>query len=301
MNALVYSSSLMAAFLGGILALFAPCCVVSLLPTFTGTAIQRGRRRLPATSLLFAAGVATILLPIVLGIGALGQVFAAHRRVVFLVVGIFLAFLGLNILSGRHWILPMPTLRMRTSGAGIGSVFALGLLSGVASSCCAPVVVGVVAMSALANSVVGALGLGLAYVFGMVFPLFLAALFWDRLPGRQFRLPVSPVRIRGRAIPWSDLVAATMFLAIAAAALLLSATGQMSYSPDWLTAWNRRATSLAADLAASLGHLPLFVQALGLIVIASAVVSALIASRRPPSAEREALNARDSGQVRGWP
>ncbi len=68
-NALVYSSSLVAAFLGGILALFAPCCVVSLLPTFVAVAVERGRRRLPTTALIFSAGVATVLLPIVLGVG----------------------------------------------------------------------------------------------------------------------------------------------------------------------------------------------------------------------------------------
>ena len=50
MNALVYSSSLAAAFLGGILALFAPCCIVSLLPMFVGAAIEPGRVRLPIAS-----------------------------------------------------------------------------------------------------------------------------------------------------------------------------------------------------------------------------------------------------------
>src|SRR5207249_8413298 len=57
-NALVYSSSLVAAFLGGVLALFAPCCVVSLLPTFVGAALERGRLRLPAMAAIFAAGIA---------------------------------------------------------------------------------------------------------------------------------------------------------------------------------------------------------------------------------------------------
>jgi len=82
-NALVYSSSLAAAFLGGIIALFAPCCVVSLLPMFVGAALQRGRVQLPVTTALFAAGVAAVLLPVVLGVGALGQVFAAHHRPCF--------------------------------------------------------------------------------------------------------------------------------------------------------------------------------------------------------------------------
>ncbi|HEY8678566.1 MAG TPA: cytochrome c biogenesis CcdA family protein [Candidatus Dormibacteraeota bacterium] len=306
MNALVYSSSMIAAFLGGILALFAPCCVVSLLPTFTATAIERGRRRLPLTALLFAAGVAAILLPIVLGIGALGQLFAGHRREVFLVVGLFLAFLGVSILAGKQWMLPMPALSLRTSGAGGGRVFLLGLVSGIASSCCAPVVAGVVAMSALSASIFGALGLGLAYVFGMVFPLFLAALFWDRLPlqNLRFRPRASPVRIQGRALSWTDLVAAGMFLAVAAVALYLAASGQMSYSPDWLTAWNRWATGMAGNLAVALRGVPAVAQAAVLVLLAAAIGVALYWSSTGPTETRpktseptEPISGRGRGPV----
>ncbi len=273
MNALVYSSSLVAAFLGGILALFAPCCVVSLLPTFVAVAIERGRRRLPTTALIFSAGVATVLLPIVLGVGALGQLVARYQRVVFLVIGVFLASLGVSILSGRHWALPLPALRLRARGSGPARVFSLGLASGVASSCCAPVVVGVVAMSALAASPLGALGLAAAYVLGMVFPLFLAALFSDRLPQRWARAATGSgdFVFRNRRIAWQDLVAAGMFLAVAAAALTLAITGRMSYAPDWLTSWNRWATGLAGDVAVALRSLPLLVQAAGIAVLAALV------------------------------
>jgi cytochrome c biogenesis protein CcdA len=272
-NALVYSSSLVAAFLGGILALFAPCCVVSLLPTFVATSIERGRRRLPTTALIFSAGVATVLLPIVLGVGALGQLVARYQRVVFLVIGIFLAFLGVSILWGRGWTLPMPNLGLRVRGSGLGRVFTLGLASGVASSCCAPVVVGVVAMSALAASPLGALGLAAAYVLGMVFPLFLAALFSDRLPQRWVRAASNSggFVFGNRRIAWQDLVAAGMFLVVAVAALALAITGRMSYAPDWLTSWNRWATGLAGDVAAALRGLPIVVQAAGIAVLAALV------------------------------
>jgi len=270
-NALVYSSSLAASFLGGILALFAPCCVVSLLPTFIGTAAARGRQRLPITALVFAAGVAAVLLPVVLGVGALGQVFAAQRRIIFFLVGIFLALLAMGMLTGRQWMLAMPTLRVRVGGDSASSVFLLGLVSGIASSCCAPVVVGVVALSALANSVPGALGLGLSYAFGMVFPLFLAALFWDRLPAGATRWRLRRLQVGNHRIPCSELVAGVMFLAIAAGALYLALTGQMSYSPEWLTAWNRWATERAGDLAAGLRGLPLPLQAGLLLLLAAAV------------------------------
>ena len=280
MSALVYSSSLAAAFLGGVLALFAPCCVVSLLPTFVGAALERGRLRLPAMAAIFAAGIATVMLPIVLGVGLLGQLLAAQHRLVFFVVGLFLVLLALQVLSGRPWSLPFPMLRLRVSGSTPGGIFVLGLTAGVAGSCCAPVLVGVVALSALSSSVVGALGLGLAYVFGMVFPLLVAVLVWDRVhsgsPG--FALRARRIRLRGWSFPWTDAVAAAMFLIIGILALVIAYTGQSTYLPGWLEVWNRWASGLAGDMSVWLGSLPTVIQAIALGLLALAVVTALYRS-----------------------
>ncbi len=286
MNALVYSSSLAAAFLGGILALFAPCCIVSLLPTFVGAALERGRLRLPVTAALFAAGVAAVLLPIVLGVGALGQGLMLHHRAVFFVVGLFLMLLGISVLAGRHWGLPMPMLGTQATGSGPGAVFLLGVASGFSSACCAPVLVGVVAMSALAASLTGALGLGLAYVFGMVFPLLLAALSWDqaRLGERLTVLRAVPhLRIRGWALPLTDVVAGGMFTAIGAVALWLAVTGQNTYTPDSLAVWNRWATGAAGDATAVLRSVPVAAQAFILALMAAGIGAAVYTAwRRGP-------------------
>jgi len=113
----------------------------------------------------------------------------------------------------------------------------------------------------------------------MVFPLFLAALLWDRLPAGVTRWRLPALRIGGRQVRWSNLVAGVMFIAIAATALYLAVTGQMSYSPGWLTAWNRWATGVAGDLAATLRQLPVIVQGLALIILA--VSLALLLYGRP--------------------
>lgn len=307
MNALVYSSSLAAAFLGGILALFAPCCIVSLLPTFVGAALERRRLSLPLTVTIFAAGIATVMLPIVLGIGLLGQILAVHHREVFFVVGLFLVLLGLQLVSGRPWSLPLPMLRLRVSGSSAGGIYALGLTSGFASSCCAPVLAGVVAMSALAGSLVGALGLGLAYVFGMVFPLLLAVLFWERmhLGNRLRRFPrLGSLRLGGRQLPWSDAAAAAMFLAIGVLALYIAYTGQSTYLPDWLVVWNQSAAGLAGNLAVALRGIPVAIQAVALVGLIAAVCSSLYrasllksGSRAKPSSARVGGDAAPAGLI----
>ncbi len=299
MNALVYSSSLVAAFLGGVLALFAPCCVVSLLPTFVGAALERGRLRLPAMAAIFAAGIASVMLPIVLGVGLLGQLLAAQHRVIFFVVGLFLVLLALQVLSGRPWSLPFPMLRLRVSGSTPGGILALGLTAGVASSCCAPVLAGVVALSALTSSVTGALGLGLAYVFGMVFPLLVTVLVWDRVhPGsRGFALRTRRIRLRGWSLPWTDAVAAVMFLAIGIMALLIAYTGQSTYLPGWLEVWNRWATGLAGNVSVWLGSLPTAIQAIALGLLALVVITALYRSwKLGPAPDRRLTGGAEPAQ-----
>ena len=272
MNALIYSSSLAAAFLGGMLALFAPCCVVSLLPNFVAISIRRGLRRLPFTTVVFAAGVATVLLPIVLGVGALGQLLASFHTAIFFAVGGFLILLGLFTLSGHNLMLPTPAM---SSASSAGGVYSIGLVSGVASSCCAPVVVGVVAMSALAGSTVGALGLGLAYVFGMVFPLFIAAILWQRMKLSeriQLLRRMPRLRIAGRYVTWNDAVAGAMFVVVGTVSVALAATGQASFTPGPLAAWDRWTTGRVADVAIALGGLPVWLQAAGLTALVIATV-----------------------------
>jgi cytochrome c-type biogenesis protein len=283
-NALIYSSSLVAAFLGGILALFAPCCIVSLMPAYLAAALRRGGWQLATMTLLFSAGVALVLLPIVLGIGALSQVLGQYHREVYFVVGLLLALLGLFALSGRGWLLPLPMLStpVKAGQGDAGGVLLLGVVSGFASSCCAPVLVGVLALTALSPSVLTAAGLGLAYVFGMVFPLLLAAALWERLGLDQRTL----TRLGARRFAfgaWSakvtDAVAGLMFLAMGTLALYLAFSGQSTYTPDFLLAFNRWASGILADVALRLQGVPLVVQGVGLLLIAVAVIR--FAWRRP--------------------
>jgi cytochrome c-type biogenesis protein len=169
---------------------------------------------------------------------------------------------------------------------GPGAIFLLGVASGISGACCAPVVVGVVAMSALAASMIGALGLGLAYVFGMVFPLLLAALFWDqtRLGDRLTVLrSVSQLRIGARVLPVADVLAGGMFVAIGAVALWLATTGQSTYTPDVLVGWNRWSTGIAGDAAAALRSVPVAAQAIVLTLMVTGIGAAVYTAwRRGP-------------------
>jgi len=156
---------------------------------------------------------------------------------------------------------------------------------------------GILALTALSPSILTAAGLGLAYVFGMVFPLLLAAALWERLGLDQrtlTRLGARRLVLGTWPIKVTDAVAGLMFLAMGMLALYLAFTGQSTYTPDFLLAFNHWASGILADVALRLQSVPLVFQGAGLLLIAVAVV--WLTWRRP--AERlAAVLPREAGAL----
>lgn len=182
-SSIFFGGSAIAAFMAGVIALFAPCCISVMLPAYFANSF-RNRGVLVGMTLLFAAGIATVILPLAMGASVLRQLFVTQHTLVFATAGLLMLAMGIYTLCGGQMHLPMPG-RRAGGQKGILSVYSLGVFSGVASSCCAPVLAGVVALSSVAQSFGVALGLGVAYVFGMAAPLFLISVLWDRFDWRS--------------------------------------------------------------------------------------------------------------------
>ena len=193
-SSIFFGGSVLAAVIAGAIALFAPCCISVMLPAYFASSFQN-RRLLVAMTFLFAAGIATVILPIAMGASVLRQLLTTQHTPIYVIGGILMLLLGGYVLLGGQIHLPMPG-RRAGGKAGVLSVYTLGVFSGVASSCCAPVLAGVIALSSVASSFLLALGLGTAYVFGMVAPLFVIALLWERFDWRASRL------FRPRTFTW---------------------------------------------------------------------------------------------------
>ncbi len=193
-SSIFFGGSVLAAIIAGAIALFAPCCISVMLPAYFASSFQN-RRLLVAMTFLFAAGIATVILPIAMGASVLRQLLTTQHTAIYVTGGALMLALAIYVLLGGQIHLPMPG-RRAGGKTGMLSVYSLGIFSGVASSCCAPVLAGVIALSSVVSSFWLALGLGAAYVFGMVVPLFLIALLWDRYDWRASRL------FRPRSYTW---------------------------------------------------------------------------------------------------
>ena len=150
----------------------------------------------------------------------------------YVIGGLFLILVGFFTLLGIK--LPLPNFKLTKPADDPLSTYILGIISGITSACCAPVLVGVIALSSLSPTLIQSLLVGFFYVLGMVTPLYLASLFIDKrnlLEKPLFRKPVREVTIGNqiRAITVSNLVSFIMFVSLGLLTIFLSLAGKLVY------------------------------------------------------------------------
>jgi len=279
---LLVGTTIIAAFFAGVVALFAPCCVSVMLPAYLATGVHR-RRGLIAMTFVFAAGVGAVILPIAFGATALSRLINGEHTVVYSVMAVVMLAMGVAMAGGYRLPIPMFGVRARQSRSGPGSVFVLGAFSGVATACCAPVLAGVVALSGAAASFFTSLVVGVAYVFGMVAPLFVIALVWDgRDIGASRWLAARTVRLhlagRVRSVPLASFAGGLLLVVMSVVVGVLAVTGPDMATRGWQATMSGDAQHYAHVVTTWLGHLPGWVTALG--VFAALAVLVVLAVRQ---------------------
>lgn len=276
MEGVFLGGSIAAAFLAGTIALFAPCCITVLFPSYLAAAVRNARWRLVPLTLVFAAGVATVLVPVSLGVGLLTRSLLRYHGPVYLAGAALMLVLAIVAATGKTWSLPILRRSPDVSRTDSGGVYALGVFSGAASACCAPVLAGVLTLTAVAPSTATGMGIGLAYVAGMVSPLLVMTLLWDRTGLRDRFQPTS------RPVAWSlagrrfttttfNLAMAAVFTIMAGLLAVVAATGA-TLAPEAQGRIGRWLTDLATPLADALSGIPNWVTALVLLTGAAAAI-----------------------------
>src|SRR5260370_16739158 len=86
LHQVLFGTALLSSFVGGVVALLAPCCVSVMLPAYFATGFSR-RTGIAAATGAFAAGVATLIVPIGLGASAVAAALPAHHLLIFTIGG----------------------------------------------------------------------------------------------------------------------------------------------------------------------------------------------------------------------
>lgn len=231
METAFFQTSLIAAFVAGMVALFAPCCITFLLPAYLGSVFKE-KEKVILMTLVFGAGIFVVLLPAVLGMAFVSRFLFRYHDAIYIVGGLVMLLVAITTFLGMK--MPMPNLnKFNVVGrTDVLSIFTLGIISGITSACCAPVLIGIMTLTFLSPSFFGALLVGGMYVLGMIIPLLLMAVF---LSGKMPKLtalkkPIWTLNILGKSyvVIVSNLIAAIVFLITGIAALGLTVTGKLS-------------------------------------------------------------------------
>lgn len=249
--------SLLGAFFGGVLALLSPCSAL-LLPSFFAYAFN-GLGTLLARTAIFFAGLAAVLVPLGAGVGAVGSAITAYRTQTTFIAALVIMAFGVMMVLGKGFTLGAAQRRAGTAQITTPlSVFALGTVYGLAGFCSGPLLGAVLTVAvAGGNAGYGAVLMGL-YAAGMVLPLAVLAMFWDKyqLSGRGW--------LRGRAVRigpvhtnTTSLVSGLLFIGIGVLFLLTAGTASLGgiLSPETEVAiqgWLARVTAGSTGLIAAL-------------------------------------------------
>ncbi len=226
---LVAGISLITAFFGGMVALFAPCCITFLLPSYLAN-IFREKSRVVWMTLLFGLGIATVLVPVALGIRAVGLFFQNYHTQTYVIGGLFMILLGVMELTGRKITLPMLHLTIDLNKRhDPWSVYLLGIFSGFTTSCCTPVLAGVLTVSFLSPGLLWAALAGVSYVFGMVAPLVVLALLLERIRWTSLaKLRSRSTMIGTKRILITDVIAGILYILVGITFSVLALSGRIT-------------------------------------------------------------------------
>jgi len=228
---LLLAGSLAAAFAAGMVAFFAPCCAGVMMPAYLA-AIGGGRRfRVARLTAVYVAGVSLVVLPITLGAAVLASYVSAWHPQLFVLGGLMM--LAVAVALWRGSMLPVDVPQPKLTGS-TASVFGLGVFSGAATACCAPVLAGAIALSATSATVTGGLLLGLAYVAGMMAPLVPLALVYGQAK-KKVRDPKLTLRLSGysKRIGAVKLAGVVVFAGFGFLFIALALTGNSDTAPGF--------------------------------------------------------------------
>lgn len=212
--------SLFGAFLGGILTLLSPCSVM-LLPAFFAYAFTSSGELLARTAVFFA-GLAISLVPLGMLAGSLGAWVNTFRFELVTVASIVVIVLGLTMAVG----VPMRGMFAARGAANASnlSVLALGAVYGLAGVCAGPMLGAALTFAAFgANPLLGGMIL-LVFAVGMVVPLIVLALLWNRVPAVQRLVQPREVVIGRWRNTWTNVIGGLLTAGVGALLLVTRGT-----------------------------------------------------------------------------
>ncbi|MFA5991637.1 MAG: cytochrome c biogenesis protein CcdA [Candidatus Doudnabacteria bacterium] len=283
------TTSLIAAFVAGVAALFAPCCISVLLPSYLGN-IFKEKYKIYSMTFVFFLGILTVFLPIGLGATLLAAQFSRFHNQIFTLGGLFLIVLGISMLFGKGFSTPT-SVRDRFK-KHVASIYVLGIFSAIATTCCAPVLAGVLALSAASGKVIWGLVFTLAYVIGMVLPLFIVSVFLDKVDlAKKLANVKKTVQMKLLGHSWtitiSELISGLIFLGMGGYITYLAFNNKVAMSSDYQLQMNLFLAGFQTKISGLTSAVPNFVWAIIIVAVFIGLIALFIKQSKSKNHEQE--------------
>jgi len=284
------AGSLAAAFAAGMVAFFAPCCAGVMMPAYLAAIGGGHRLRVARLTAVYVVGVSVVVLPITLGAAAIASYVSKWHPQMFTLGGLMM--IGVAVALWRGTMLPVNVPQPRLTGSTL-SVFGLGVFSGGATACCAPVLAGAIALSATSGTIAGGLLLGIAYVAGMMAPLIPLALIYGRAK-KRVRDPQITLRLgaHSKRIGLAKLAGVVIFAGFGVLFVVLAITGNSDTAP----AFQRAMGDWMRSVASYVDGVPNFVSLPILLALVGGFLVAVLQKGSDSSERKESAGGPASSQ-----
>lgn len=215
---------LLSAFVGGLLTLLSPCSAM-LLPAFFSYAFVSPRELLARTA-VFYLGLVTTLVPMGILAGSLGSFVTAHRDDVVAVASWVVIVLGAVMVLGVR----VPALARTGGEQGVSglSVYALGTVYGLAGVCAGPLLGAVLTLAGLGGSPLWGAVVLFVFAAGMVGPLVVLALLWQRAPWVRALVRPRELRLGRWRNAWTNVVGGLLTIGVGVLLLRTGGTADLA-------------------------------------------------------------------------
>lgn len=230
---------LLAAFISGILTFLAPC-TLPILPAYFAYTTNSQHRNVGRDTAYFGLGLALVFTLLGITAGSLGKFILSYKReIVYLFSAMFILF-GLLIAFGvKFTFFNGNSSSKKYTSLGFG-----GLIGLTWSGCIGPVLGFMLVLAAQTETILGGGLLLFVYSLGLLFPLFLLSLYFDRLsPESKFwqflqgKLITFSLLGRNYTFHTTTLLTGILFILLGIFLLLNVTIGIINLFPSVFTNW----------------------------------------------------------------
>jgi len=261
--------SFLAAFIGGLLTLFAPC-LLPFVPAYIAIS-AKARKNLTLVTACFFAGFTLVFVALGFSASLIGQFFILHRSLLVALSGILITVFGVMTLFSFG--IPSPFRSAKPAASTYLGNFLFGVFFAVGwSPCVGPILFGILFLAANAATPFSAIMMMLAYSAGIAIAFLAISRLLESKGAKSLQWLAKPVRMfRGRvSVPRANLVAGLLLVLLGLSYLLLGGTSALN--ADFFGLW-----SLNYVVQSRLLALPLLRSSLFQLVFFALVITAFIA------------------------